>query len=110
MSTTNRVKQIGNNIGNRTTHWITHNLERIGADVFAWMAVIFLHSATIPSLLAIMTGLSDRMLPVEMVLLLWAGLVMLFARAIIQRDFPQIIAISSGFVLQAVLMALIFFR
>lgn len=106
MNTTNRVKQISN----RTTHWITQHLAHIGPDFFAWMAVIFLHSATIPSLLAIMTGLSDRMLPVEMVLLLWAGLAMLFAKAMVQHDSPQIIAISSGFMLQAVLMALIFFR
>jgi hypothetical protein len=106
MTTIDRVKQFGD----QATRWIEQHVANIGAGAFAWLAVIFLHSTTIPALLAVMTGLSDDMLPIEMVLLLWTGLAMMFLQAILQRNFLQIITISVGFMIQAGLMALIFFR
>jgi len=101
-----RVKRFGE----RAAEWLEAHVAQVGAGAFAWLAVIFLHSATVPSLLAIMAGLSDDMLPVEMVLLTWFGLAMLFLQAVTQRNFLQIVTISVGFMLQAGLMALIFFR
>jgi hypothetical protein len=105
MTTIDRVKLFGE----RVAVWIESHVSNMGAGAFAWLAVILLHSTTVPALLAIMTGLSDRMLPVEMVLLLWTGLGMLFMQAVVQRNFLQIITISVGFMLQAGLMAIIFF-
>jgi len=106
MTSIDRIKKFGTQV----TAWLESHVANVGAGAFAWLAVILLHSTTIPALLAIMTGLSDRMLPVEMVLLLWTGLAMLFLQAVLQRNFLQIITISVGFMLQAVLMALIFFK
>ena len=40
--------------------FLTNHLSRISADTLGWLAAIVLHCATIPSLLALMTGLSDR--------------------------------------------------
>lgn len=106
MTNIDRVKHIGE----QAAEWLETHVSNVGAGAFAWLAVIFLHSATIPSLLAIMSGLSDDMLPVEMVLLTWIGLAMLFLQAVVQRNFLQIVTISVGFMLQAAVMALIFFR
>jgi hypothetical protein len=50
------------------------------------------------------------MLPVDIVLLVWTALVLLFVKAAIQRDLLNLITIGLGFVVQAVLMALIFFK
>jgi hypothetical protein len=97
-------------LGQKALTWIDTHVANIGPGVFAWLAVILLHSATIPSLLAVMVGLSDNMPPVEMVLLVWAGLAMLFMQAIVQRNVLQIVTISVGFILQDVLLALIFFK
>jgi hypothetical protein len=96
--------------GKKIAAWFDKHVATIGPGVFAWLAVILLHSATIPSLLAVMVGLSDNMPPVEMVLLVWAGLAMLFMQAIVQRNVLQIVTIAVGFILQDVLLALIFFR
>lgn len=93
--------------------WVDHiavHLAPISAETLAWLAVIFLHSATVPSLVAVLTGLGDGMPTVDMVLLTWMGLVCLFAQAAVQRNMLQIITISGGFMVQAVLMALIFFK
>jgi hypothetical protein len=46
----------------------------------------------------------------DVVAFLWAGLVMLFLRAIVLRDNLNIITIGVGFIVQAALMALILFR
>jgi hypothetical protein len=45
-----------------------------------------------------------------MVLLTWMGLACLFMQAAVQRNMLQIITISAGFMVQSVLMALIFFK
>jgi hypothetical protein len=74
------------------------------------MAVIVLHSSTIPSLLAVMSGLTDRLPGVDLVLLVWTGLTLLFIKATVQRDMLNIVTIGLGFIIQATLMALIFFK
>ena len=79
------------------------------ARTFELMAVIVLHAVTLPSLLAVMQGVTDKMPPVDLILLLWLGLTFLFAKAAIQRDLLIMITVGAGFVLQAVMMALIFF-
>jgi hypothetical protein len=57
-----------------------------------------------------MNGLTDVMLPVDIVLLVWTALVLLFVKAAIQRDLLNLITIGLGFFVQATLMALIFFK
>lgn len=76
---------------------------------FEIMAILTLHSVTIPSLLAVMKGVTDKMPPVDLILLLWLGLTFLFAKSAIQRDLLVMITIGLGFVIQAGLMAWIFF-
>ena len=93
--------------------WVDYlalHIAPVSAETLAWLAVVFLHSATIPSLIAVLTGLSDGMPTVDMVLLTWLGLACLFMQAAVQKNMLQIITISAGFMLQSVLMALIFFK
>jgi len=80
--------------------WLQAHMVPLSAETLGWLAVILIHSATIPTLLA----------TVDLVLLVWAGLTALFAQACVQRNMLQIITISVGFILQSSLMALIFFR
>ena len=90
--------------------FLTDSLAKISANALGWMAVILLHAATIPGLLAMLTGLSDRPPYLDIVLFVWAGLVLLFMRAIVLKDTLNIITIGLGFIVQAVLMALILFK
>ena len=61
-------------------------------------------------MLALMTGLSDRTPSLDIVGFLWAGLALLFFRAIVLKDMLNIITVGAGFMVQAVLMALILFK
>jgi len=90
--------------------FLTNHLSKISADTLGWLAAIELHCATVPSLLALMTGLSDHVPSLDVVAFLWAGLVLLFLRAIVLKDTLNIITIGLGFIVQASLMALILFR
>jgi hypothetical protein len=86
------------------------HFKKITADTLGWLAAIVLHCATVPSLLALMTGLTDRLPSVDIILFIWAGLVLLFARAVVLKDQLNIITIGTGFIAQSVLMAFILFK
>ncbi len=94
----------------QVTEFFTTHLSKISADTMGWLAAIALHAATIPTLLALLTGLTDSTPSVDVVLFLWLGLVLLFGRAIILKDLLNISTIGLGFVIQASLMALILFK
>jgi hypothetical protein len=92
------------------SHFVDNHLPKISADTLGWLAGIVVHCATIPSLLALLTGLSDRTPNLDVVLFAWAGLLLLFARAVVLKDALNIITIGVGFMVQAVIMAMILFK
>jgi hypothetical protein len=90
--------------------FVTTKFTAISSETFGWLAVVVLHASTIPSLLAVMAGLTDRLPGVDLVLLVWAGLTLLFIKAAVQKDMLNVVTIGFGFIIQAVMMALIFFK
>lgn len=98
------------NVVNNVINFLQEHVRKITADTLNWMTAIVLHCATLPNLLAIISGLSDKLPDLEIVLFIWSALTLLFARAIILRDRLNIITIGAGFIAQAVLMALIMFK
>jgi hypothetical protein len=82
----------------------------VSSETLAWLAVVLIHASTVPTLLAVLAGLSDNLPTVDMVLMTWAGLAAFFAQACVQRNMLQIITISVGFMMQASLLVLIFFK
>ncbi len=90
--------------------WAVQKVSHISAETFGWLAAIVLHAATIPSLFAVMSGLTDKMPPVDLVLLCWSGLTLLFVKATVQKDMLNVVTIRFGFIVQASMMALIFFK
>ena len=90
--------------------FIRNKLGKVSADTLGWLANIALHCATIPSLLALMTGITDKTPSVDLVLMLWASLGLLFFRAVVLKDLLNIVTIGVGFMLQAMALVLIFFK
>lgn len=99
-----------NKIKDAIVHFFNAHFSKISAETLGWMAAIALHAATIPTLLALLTGLTDHTPSIDIVMFMWLGLVLLFGRAVILKDLLNIITIGLGFVVQAVLMALILFK
>lgn len=89
---------------------IKEHAPQISAETAGWIAVVLLHLATIPTMIAVMTGLTEKMPPVDMVLFSWLGLFLFFVKATIQKDLLNIVTIGLGFFVQASLLALIVFK
>jgi len=90
--------------------FIQENINKISSESIGWLAIVCLHAATLPSLLALMTGLTSAPPPIDIVFMVWTGLLLFFAKAAVQKDMLNIITIGVGFMMQAGMMALIFFK
>jgi len=100
------LQELFNNLKN----FFVDRIKHLTADTLGWLAAIILHLATIPQLLALISGFTDKTPDLEIVLFVWAGLALLWARAILLQNRLNIITIGTGFIVQAVLMAIIMFR
>ena len=89
---------------------IKEHAPHVSAETMGWIAVILMHLATIPTMIAVLTGLTEKMPPVDMVLFSWVGLFCFFIKATIQKDLLNIVTIGFGFFCQAALLALIVFK
>ena len=89
---------------------IKEHLVTVSAETLGWIAVILIHLSTIPTLIAILTGLTEKTPPVDLVLATWAGLFLFFIKAAISKDLLNIVTIGLGFAIQASIMALILFK
>jgi hypothetical protein len=89
---------------------IKDKFKTISTETLGWLANIVLHCATVPTWIAVMKGLTDKMPGVDIILMVWTALVLLFIKAILNKDMLNIITIGLGFALQATLMALIFIK
>jgi uncharacterized protein with PQ loop repeat len=89
---------------------IKEHAPHVSAETMGWIAIVLLHLATIPTMVAVLTGLTEKMPPVDMVLFSWTGLFCFFIKATIQKDLLNIVTIGFGFFVQAALLALIVFK
>ena len=86
------------------------NFSRTTADTFAWLAIIVINCSTIPGFLAVKVGMADKMPPLELVALVWAGLLLYFIRSAILKDMLAVFTIGVGFAVQALFLGYIFFQ
>jgi hypothetical protein len=90
--------------------WVRDHMPAVSASALQLTAVVLLHAATLPSYISVMLAWTDTMPPLDMVILVWAGIACLFAQAMVQRNNLMIATVAVGFMLQSMFMALIFFR
>jgi hypothetical protein len=90
--------------------FVSEKFSHLSAEAVGWLAIVFVHCATIPSVISLMIGLSDKLPSLDVVLFLWSGLLLMFIKSLIQRDMLLIITIGLGFFIQAFLLALVVFK
>jgi hypothetical protein len=86
------------------------NLTYATAETIAWVGVLLIHAATIPTMIAIMAGLTDKTPPIELVMFIWGGLGLFFIRAAILKDMLNVVTIGFGFLVHAVILSLVMFK
>lgn len=90
--------------------WLSMHAPKISAETLGWLAIVLINCATVPTLLALLTGLSDNVPNLDIVLFMWAGLLLMLGRAVLLKDMLNIVTIGLGFMTQAVIMAMILFK
>jgi hypothetical protein len=90
--------------------FFTENIAKVSSETIGWVAIVLMHCATIPSVLALILGISDRLPSLDVVAFIWFGLVLFFIRALINKDMLNIITIGVGFIVQASLLGFLIFK
>jgi hypothetical protein len=86
------------------------SIRQVSIDGIGWTGLIALHAVTIPSLFGLMTGLTDNTPPIDMVIILWAAMALFYIKAILEKNVISLVIIGLGFIMQSILMALVFFK
>lgn len=91
-------------------NFFVEHMAKVSSETIGWVAIVLMHCATIPSVLALILGISDRLPSLDVVAFIWLGLVLFFIRALITKDMLNIITIGVGFIVQASLLGFLIFK
>lgn len=84
--------------------------KKIIGEIGGYAGMALLQAATLPSILgAIINPATANLPPLSMVLMVWTGLILYFARAYVQRDKLYMISNGIGVVLNFILLNIIVF-
>ena len=89
---------------------LSDQLSKLSAHTLGWITIILLHFASIPTLIAVLMAQSDKLPPVDLMVFVWSGLITLFFKSLIERNFLYIATICLGFAAQTLIMGLILFK
>lgn len=89
---------------------VSNQLSKLSAHTMGWITIILLHFASVPSLISVLMSQSDKLPPIDLMVFVWGGLVTLFFKSLIERNYLYVATISLGFVAQTLLMGLILFK
>ena len=80
------------------------------AEIGGWIGMVLIHGATIPTSLAVIMGWSDHLPPLDMIIMVWVGLMLFFIRALARFDWLYLVSNAIGFTLNTIILALILVR
>ena len=79
------------------------------ADTISWLSIVVLNLVFVPSYVAVMSGITDKMPQLDVALIVWTGLLLFFIRSAILKDMLMVFTIGVGFALQVILLGMTFF-
>lgn len=80
------------------------------AEIGGWIGMVLIHGATLPTSVGVIMGWTDHLPPIDMVLLVWVGLMLFFFRALARFDWLYLVSNGLGFMIQSLLLILILVR
>lgn len=90
--------------------FLTMHLGKISAHTLGFLAIIMLHMASMPTLIAVLMGQSDKLPPVDLMIFVHAALITMFFKSLIEKNYLYISTICIGFVAHTMVMSLILFK
>lgn len=109
MTFDNILNYIGN-VPVKVYAFLQDHIGHISAHTLGWVTIVLLHFASIPTLIAVLMAQSDKLPPVDLMVFVWAALITLFFKSLIERNFLYVATICLGFAGQTLLMGLILFK
>ena len=99
-----------NSVVSAVSGFFRNHLGNISARTLGLLAIVLAHFSSIPTLMAVLLGKSDKLPPVDLMLFVWAALTTLFFKSLIERNFLYVATICLGFIAQVVIMGMILFK
>lgn len=90
--------------------FLTVHLGKISAHTLGFLAIIMLHIASMPTLIAVLMGQSDKLPPVDLMVFIHGALITMFFKSLLEKNYLYITTICLGFVAHTVVMSLILFK
>jgi hypothetical protein len=91
-------------------NFFRNHFGNISARTLGLLAIVLAHFSSVPTLMAVLLGQSDKLPPVDLMLFVWASLIALFFKSLIEKNSLYVATIALGFVAQTVMMSLILFK
>lgn len=104
------MSNVNNFVVSAVVNFFRNHLGNISARTLGLLAIVLAHFSSIPTLMAVLLGQSDKLPPVDLMLFVWASLVAVFFKSLIERNSLYVAAIAIGFAAQTVIMSLILFK
>lgn len=95
---------------NKTINGAVKFINQFTAESFNLCVIVLLHCATMPTLLSLLTSISDRVPAVDIFLFLYTGLIVFLIRSIVFKETLSVVVNSLGFFCQAIILSLIVFK
>jgi hypothetical protein len=99
-----------NNLKANVGKFFSEYLRKVSSNTLGAVSILMLHLSTMPSLITVLLGKSDRLPTLDVVIFIWAALVSLFFKSLLEKNFFYIILICLGFLSQTIIMSLILFK
>ena len=97
-------------ISNAILGFFRNHLGNISAHTLGLLAIVLAHFSSVPTLMAVLLGHSDKLPPVDLMLFVWVSLVAVFFKSLIEKNSLYVATIAIGFAAQTVIMSLILFK
>ena len=91
-------------------NFFRNHLGNISARTLGLLAIVLAHFSSVPTLMAVLLGHSDKLPPVDLMLFIWASLIAVFFKSLIEKNSLYVATIALGFAAQTVIMNLILFK
>jgi hypothetical protein len=91
-------------------YFLRDHLGKVTGHTLGWVTILMLHLASVPTLMAVLLGQSDKLPPVDLMVFVWSALTTLFFKSLIERNYLYVSTICVGFIGQTLIMGLILFR
>lgn len=86
------------------------SLNDISANTLSWLSIIAGHCVFIPSMLAILTAMTDNTPSIDIVILVQLALLLSFVRTVVVKDTVGTVLHAFGWFSNMMLLALILFK